>query len=1467
VAEESPAPRTQAGGGAQRAALGAALIVIAVVGVVYWLYVRRQREYFTARDLRVLHTMTSALDDLIAANSGYVKNAVRYGDPSVIPVSENCGEKINEADNRALPERLRAMPGNEWFTRQLKPSGKEFVLRLGYYAMVGPTLPKIGADVPPPQASQATTAPPAPTLRRGCTDVTLSDLLQPAFNVELAQVFDTILVASSDGHVLYRVQPPHSRSTLLFANAQGTKSDGSGSPVQIEELGALAEAKGWRDTKPLDLAALRRVTRTTDVVLSDDSYILFSQPYALSVTTTTTAGQQQWIVCGLVSSRRFHFDVFAIPAPIVMLATALAILAICAWPFLRVALMNELEPLTISDAVLVAICTIIATAILTLAILDTFAYVHLTSIARQQLRDFSNKLALDYNDNVARAAAALDSIREKTKDAANWSPERIGDRLLLPDPREAKRRDPERIDPVKSYPYIISFSWVDDDGVERYKYATEPKNPRVNVGNRDYFLDAKNNKLWLTPSQPAPGTDGMQRIPFAIQWVRSAATGRVTTAIAERTGSSSVPVIVLATDLIDLGSAVAPPDVRFAIVDEQGNVVYHSEPQRIGYENLFAETDQSPALRSAVLGRRASFVETSYWGDNTEMFVRPLENSPWTLVVFRAKRLLRVLNEEAVLLTLLPLLLISLPYLLIYGVILVAAPRYRAPSLWPNPDRRGDYVRLARLYAILATAYAAAIYVFAPPSLPPIVFLFPAQAIVSTYVLLHRDDHRPRVGFALAFWIALTLALGVFIARATPDSGVLAAAISGRFWWIPKAIVLVLLAVAAIASLAFFMPAGEGGASRTKFRLSYSAGYRLCGALLLVVAAALPVVGFFKIATHIDLELYVKGAQLRMATMLEARINQLASLNAINGWSADVKRDVLGYDTAHVFGNAWCLTPPPLSDKQTCPTCDAPNRSTIPPLFPDVLPNLSEDFMGTRQLQEAASLDGLWSWCSEGDGPLKLDRLIRLPPVNANRLYPGTRAPEQQHLILSSTVPLVRETHPQGVAHLFALVTLSLLVFGIFWIAADFVARRLLLIDLAEPLWLAHVPLSPSLGDHIFLVRRDATADQLTGKGAGQPFYDVSFEAMSKNKAWDATLVAIDCSVAGRNVRITDFEYGVDDGETNWKKLEWLERLLALPDRTVIVLSAVSPSYVYTAPVKPPSPPPAPKPYRATPPSDGAVKPPPPDPATLPRARWEKVLSSFVWVTQEQLELRRSAAVESAAAQAAAPTPAKPAPKPDPNWLRRVGLRAWTWLEAVWRWLTNRLTFQHDRSDWIVSETEHDPFLKRLSDEVQPLRKSVPQGEEHERFLDEIGERARTYFAGLWASCSLEERVLLYQLARNGLLNGKDRRLVRRLMARGFIRRAPQLELFSETFRRYVLTAGRDDDLKHADTTRPSRWKDLRGALAILVVAFLLMLFATQKDLLSTAQGLATSLTASVPLIIKLLGLLGDRRGDAAARS
>ena len=69
-----------------------------------------------------------------------------------------------------------------------------------------------------------------------------------------------------------------------------------------------------------------------------------------------------WVVCGLVSASRFRYDVSAVSTSVVLIAIAVVLLALCCWPFLRVALIDPSQPLTITDVVLIIICTIVGAA-------------------------------------------------------------------------------------------------------------------------------------------------------------------------------------------------------------------------------------------------------------------------------------------------------------------------------------------------------------------------------------------------------------------------------------------------------------------------------------------------------------------------------------------------------------------------------------------------------------------------------------------------------------------------------------------------------------------------------------------------------------------------------------------------------------------------------------------------------------------------------------------------------------------------------------------------------------------------------------------------------------------------------------------------------------------------------------------------------------------------------------------------
>jgi hypothetical protein len=1481
---------------ASRAPLVITFVVLAVVGTAYYAYYRKQAEYYTGRNLRLLAMLTAQVEGRVDYFAGYVRAQAK---------------PIKGVARATTGENLRGAPPGLRFGKQCAADTPASLQKL----TSNRAQMRRGIEEGPRGWRLRLQAQSEETLT--CASVAVEDVFRPIFARDLGSAFDVLLVANEEGTVLYSIRPPPPSSTLLGtgeewidekeeappiapinltinpaiaaaatatvsteaekpaalnashrrkrpngestaeANAQTAITEReSGSPVLISNLKALQKRKGgpFSDYVAIDPASLTKATDHMTVSLGGSDYVLFTQPYTYTRVPGSISGKpgdrkgnpNEWVVCGLVSASRFRYDVSAVSASVILIAIAVVMLALCCWPYLRIALIHPSQALTITDVVLIIICTIVGAAVITLALLDAFAYRGITQTADEQLKQFSEAVNKDFVRNVTRAmdvlSVAESSTRADAEKAIQTEPAQELPAAFLHDPR------------IATYPYVDSIAWIDDDGKQRVRFS-RIRSPTFDVSARPYFNRAKLDRTWTIPAH-----DGHAPTPYVLEWVRSKSTGDVRAIVAKKTEEAQkwdayyhpedaprppFTVISMATDLIDVSDAVRPPGVEMAIIDESGEVIYHSDPQRIGYENFFTETDRNRALRSAVVARRAGQMDATYWGDDESMYVRPLTGSAWTLVTFRARRLTRVLNVEATLLTLSLLLLSSAPYLIVYLVVLVLKPRYRAPRLWPDEARHGDYLRLSVILVALLLLFCLNNYALAPWASFGGILIIPLLSIVTTYLVLHRTGAPRRFALGTAVWLIVTamLVTHMVVSEIHPQ----------RFFTdvAPLAKAVLVLATLLVAVLTLLLIGGfknsgrvRNALQRLQARYGYATLYRLCGMLLMIVGVVLPVIGFFTISRHVEVELLVKYSQLRAASSLEHRIDHIITLSVL---PPDVPRDrkkqvYSDISRSHpevLFGSKWTLDPstkalPGRAIDHESDSCndrdDAERNWTIPSWASSFLPSLYEDSIAIRPLFAGASDDKFWHWCvSEREHLIKLVRKVQFDSDIAPFLWDETDLKDLgARIVIVSHLPHVSfwktseeyqhdavgdETESANPLHLVPMALMALPLLGIFWFAADFVAKRLLLIDVQEPDWLARKPLSPTLGEHVFLVRRDRELDALSH---GESFVDVSFAKLHQDDSWSAVLQMLDSSEAGRNVRVVDFEYGINDGAVNEKKLQWLERLLMLSDRTVIVASAVSASYIPTTP--------------------------PPPSATAEETaayfeRWRALLQCFVTVTAEELDLRHE------------------------EWERRNAMRTVSQLHAA------------GPKTWLEKETAYNAFLRHLYNELEAetgltnTRKERDSDTDRRRLLDELGERAETYFAGLWSSCRDDEKLLLYQLAHNGLANGRNRRTLRRLIARGLVRRNPNLELFSESFRLYVLEAAqRENVVTLAREKRgASTWDSLRLPFFVIIIAFLIMLFATQKDMMTTTTALATALTTGLPILMKLVGVFTERRADAKA--
>ena len=126
-------------------------------------------------------------------------------------------------------------------------------------------------------------------------------------------------------------------------------------------------------------------------------------------------------------------------------------------------------------------------------------------------------------------------------------------------------------------------------------------------------------------------------------------------------------------------------------------------------------------------------------------------------------------------------------------------------------------------------------------------------------------------------------------------------------------------------------------------------------------------------------------------------------------------------------------------------------------------------------------------------------------------------------------------------------------------------------------------------------------------------------------------------------------------------------------------------------------------------------------------------------------------------------------------------------------------------------------------------------------------------YAAIWDSCSEEEKRLLAQICKHGLINPRARELVRGLIRRGLLRRAPslRLKLYSPGFRRFVCDAA-TPDLAERLRVRTERKKIPIYAIGMVVLG--VALFLSQEELTSRLIGFLTTLTGGVQAMRRQFG-------------
>lgn len=144
-----------------------------------------------------------------------------------------------------------------------------------------------------------------------------------------------------------------------------------------------------------------------------------------------------------------------------------------------------------------------------------------------------------------------------------------------------------------------------------------------------------------------------------------------------------------------------------------------------------------------------------------------------------------------------------------------------------------------------------------------------------------------------------------------------------------------------------------------------------------------------------------------------------------------------------------------------------------------------------------------------------------------------------------------------------------------------------------------------------------------------------------------------------------------------------------------------------------------------------------------------------------------------------------------------------------------------------------------------------------------IGNEAEPYYRSLWELCSSEERLVLIQLAQEGLVNPKRLDIAQRLARRRLVIVDPRFKIVNESLARFVITAEPPERVTRWEHSNAGgAWSRLGAPIyALAAVVITIILFteqATFTSILAMATGAAGSLATLRGLYANVTKVTGD---------
>jgi hypothetical protein len=641
-------------------------------------YVKSQQSYLTEHGFRLLSAVGRQLDTYIDSINKTVRAAQRSTYDPMSRFTVELASKTKEKDRQQvlmdfmrtfhpeLPIDLQAFGG--------PPHCKDSTL---FSVEFGPQSSRYGECFKSPVPGQ----------------LVLDNFIRDRLSGIGEDYFDDVLIARTTGEVLFQRSLDNRISNLNTLISNGVSPETS--TPQTDANSKSPTPKGI-----LPFLMISGSSSVRSVKVGGEDYNLFLQPFRLTSAGTDATDEGRVVLCGLWRTERLNSDSFALPYSYVVWFALICVAAgSFLWPILKIKFMNKAERLRRSQGWLLGLSMFLGVSSVTLMVLNCSYNSWVQNQIDSDLRTLAAQIQKNVNSELKMALDQLDSLnmKELLQDSTS---ERDSSKF----PAKMKVNYFEDYESALKYPFVDIAFLTDEKGNQIFKYTIDRfSTPQTQVNDSPFFQDIAAGQVNRLATLD-------KKNYYSLQALFSPNTGLFSTVVATpidfRSGKRGTQALSFRP--LSLVDPVLPADFGFAILNREGNVLFHSNSLRNISENFIEECKEPAALQAAIFSNLEQTINIDYSGKTRRALVSAIRNlgpEPLTFIVFFNTETTQTINMAIILIGSVLMSFYIGTLLIIAGIDLLRENTHPPALLWPRREYSFRYILIAAVNSVLVGSF------------------------------------------------------------------------------------------------------------------------------------------------------------------------------------------------------------------------------------------------------------------------------------------------------------------------------------------------------------------------------------------------------------------------------------------------------------------------------------------------------------------------------------------------------------------------------------------------------------------------------------------------------------------------------------------------------------------------------------------------------------------------------------------